>query len=405
MTFELSPTGVTVETIDEIRDRMSAATRAPGGVDPNFDTSDSSPAGRLLGVLAIELAAHQKMVRAIEQARGPNAAGQALTQVSLLTGTVRGDATKSSVGLLVTLTDGTTLPAGSRANVLGDTSALFETLADVTNSSGVTDEFAVSAKAVTAGAVRAPSGTLTVISTPVSGWSAVTNPFDAELGSPADDDPALRLRREQELEQSGSTSLDAIVADVRRVEGVLDVTVYENDTDITDSHGRTPHSIELVIWDGASPAASDTEIAQTILDGAAAGIGSVHGDGGTAESGTAVDDESGEHTVVFTRAEAVAIQATIELFVDDTFVVGSASSVLAALADAAQRNQNIGRDFKAKAYYSYCFSTVQGVRDVDFGVAIAPDPPSDSVSITLYQVAVLDTADIFITVSPDVDAP
>jgi hypothetical protein len=333
MSFELTTAGITVQTIDEIFAELAAALRTATG-QPNLDVSETSPIGQILGVQAEREYRAQLVARDVYSSRFPSrATGDALTQGALLTGTVRRAATFSTVGVLVTLTAGTTLPAGSIANVDGDTTALFETLEDVTNPTGITDDFAATMRALTAGPTRALSGTLTVINTPVSGWNAVTNPFDAELGLNAETDPELRLRREEELRSQGATVIQAIVADVDEVEGVVQAIGFENKTDATDSDGLTPHSFEVVVWDGVEDDASDDAIAQAIFDASPAGIASVSATLAESHTGTAVEVASGdEFTITFSRAEAVDMYFEFDLDVDaDVYPVDGDTQVKAAV--------------------------------------------------------------------------
>ncbi len=52
------------------------------------------------------------------------------------------------------------------------------------------------------------------------------------------------------LQGLGNATPDAIRGDLLIVEGVLSVTVFENDTDITNAAGLPPHSLEGVVLQG-----------------------------------------------------------------------------------------------------------------------------------------------------------
>jgi hypothetical protein len=110
----------------------------------------------------------------------------------------------------------------------------------------------VAAQAVTAGVFVANAGTISVIATPVTGWTAVTNADDAAPGSNQETDPPLRLRREQELDASGTGTLEAIKTDLLglRYEGeapIASVLMDENTSDYPDALGRPAKTIEAVI--------------------------------------------------------------------------------------------------------------------------------------------------------------
>jgi hypothetical protein len=100
----------------------------------------------------------------------------------------------------------------------------------------------VAAESVDTGPKVAASGTLTVIETPVARWESAINLLDAVNGRDVESDSALRLRREAEIHAQGNAVAEAIRADVLRVTDVTSVTVFANDTDVTDADGVPPHS-------------------------------------------------------------------------------------------------------------------------------------------------------------------
>lgn len=366
MTFALTLTGISIQTVDEVFDESAAALRAKTG-QPNLDLSSTSPLGQVLGVMAEREVKRQQVTRDVYNSRHPGrATGDALVQLALVTGTVKRGTTKSVVGTVVTLTAGTTLPAGSRANVDGDPIAVFETLGDVTNSSGVTDDLAVEMTAVgDGGPVRALSGTLTIINTPVSGWLAVTNPFDAELGLNTETDPELRFRREVELRSQGSTIVTAIAADVEEVEGVVKVVAFENKTSTDGVNDILAHSFEIVVWDGDTQDASDNAIAQAIFDAAPAGIAATNSGLGTNESGTAIETQSGdEFTIDFSRPLVKTLYLEYDLTVDaDVYPIDGDTQVKAAAVAFVNARLSVGDDVIATALYSPAYG-IAGVLDV-----------------------------------------
>ena len=178
----IDASGLTIKTIDEIVDEISQ--KLKDDIDPGLDTTAESVMGQIVGIFAERERDLWLLLRDVYAAGTPGGAfGQALRQLALLTGTQQRDATYSTVTASVTLDATTTLPAGSRANVSGDPDSVFETLADVENPGGTPDTLDVAMQAVNPGPVRANTGTLTEITTPVSGWTAVTNALDADMGA------------------------------------------------------------------------------------------------------------------------------------------------------------------------------------------------------------------------------
>jgi uncharacterized phage protein gp47/JayE len=110
------------------------------------------------------------------------------------------------------------------------------------------------------GAISADANTITKIATPTLGWQSVTNPDPAAPGAPIESDGALRIRQSRSTALPSQTILAGIVGALYELDGVVEVTPYENDTDATDVNGLPEHSICFVILGGDSQ-----EIAETIL--------------------------------------------------------------------------------------------------------------------------------------------
>lgn len=399
MTFALTLTGISVQTVDEVFDELAVALRAKTG-QPNLDLSSTAPLGQVLGVVAEREVKRQQVARDVYNSRHPGrATGDALVQLALLTGTVKRGTTKSVVGTVVTLTAGTTLPAGSRANVDGDVTAAFETLGDVTNSSGSTDDIAVEMTAVGDGPVRALAGTLTIINTPVSGWNAVTNPFGAQLGLNPETDPELRFRREEELRSQGSSALAAIVADVDEVDGVVQAVGFENTTD-SIFNNLPPHSFEIVVWDGDTLDASNNAVVQAIFDASPAGITSGSSGLGTLAGGTAVEATSGDEFVLFfTRALVQTLYLEYDLTVDaELYPIDGDTQVKAAAVAFVNSRLSIGDDVIATQLFAPAYS-IAGVLDVvavRLGFTASPVGTSN-LAVASRSIARADTSRVLVT--------
>jgi hypothetical protein len=265
---------------------------------------------------------------------------------------VRRGATYSTVSLLVTLTSGTTLPA-----------------------------------------------------------TGVTNPLDAELGEVAETDPELRRRREEELRSQGSTSIEAIVADVEEVEGVVQAVGFENTSDATDSDGLPPHSFEAVVWDGIGADASDDLIAQAIFDAKPAGIAAASATLAETHTGTAVEPVSGdEFTITFSRAEGVELYFEYDLATNDDYPVDGDAQVKAAGAAFVNDRRRIGSDVIAAKLYvpvlaawvesdgteHEAIAGVEDVTEIRFGATVSPINTAN-VTIAARQIALADTSRISVS--------
>lgn len=87
-----------------------------------------------------------------------------------------------------------------------------------------------SAKATQNGPIFVPANTLTVIDTPVSGWSSVNNPLDCISGTNREDDTQALERRAALLASQANGPLEAIVAKVKSITAVTQVVGFQNQT-------------------------------------------------------------------------------------------------------------------------------------------------------------------------------
>lgn len=389
----LTPTGFQTPTLQEVIDALAQDARDKFGAE--LDTGPESVLGQLIGIFAERV--HELWIaeRDVWQAFTPNGAtGESLIQLSLITGTVKADATKSRVNATLNLDAGTTVLAGSRARVSTDETAVFELLADATNPGGSPANIDAVMQAVDAGPTRANAGTLTTIVTPTSGWNSVTNALDAEMGAAAETDAQLRTRREEELRVQGSSNLDAIVADARAVGGVIDAVGEENDTNGTVG-GLPPHSFRIVVWDGDPAAADDDAIAQAIWDAKPVGI-SAEG----ATDGTATDLQGDPRTVAFDRADDLLVYLEFDIEIDPvTWPADGEDQVAEAVVAYADSRWRIGQDVILSALYGPVFSVSGLVRIAAVRAGTSPSPVGTvDLSVAADEIARADTARVLVTV-------
>lgn len=369
-------------------------TEQKANIDPGFDVSAQSPAGQINGIFASKLRELWEVAQAAYNSVDPDSAiGQALTRLSLISGTVKEAATKSTVTATVNLNAGVTLAAGAVASVSGNPTARFVTTEAVTNGGGAPADVSVAMEAQTAGAVVANTGTLTVIETPQSGWNSVTNAADATIGEAAETDTELRSRRETEVRAGGSTKLSAIESAVAAVTGVTKVRGFENVDNITDADGVPPHSFQIVALGGDAD-----EIAQAIWDTGAGGI-EAHG----SSSGNAIDANGATQVVAFDRPTERTIYMDVFLTVNTDPLLGAVypgdgdDQVKAALAALVQ-TFDIGDDLILSALYPSILA-IDGVLDVTSIEADFSASPSATSNLTIgsRELADLDTANITVT--------
>ena len=289
------------------------------------------------------------------------------------------------------------MPAGSVIAVAGQPNLKFELLADVTSTTAGT--YAGVFQSVATGPVPANAGTLTAIVTPVSGWTAVTNPQDAALGRNIETDTELRIRRNDLLTRPGGGTCDAIRADVLSVANVIQCGVYENVTTTYDSEGLAPHAIETVVWDGTVPAASNSKIAAAIWGAKPAGI--------QAQGTTVVQhtDTSGNVlNIGFTRATQLNIYLDITLTTNSKFDAAGGPTAVKNLLVARGNSLVTGDDVTALVLKSAVLEVnggIQGVLDVvDFRLGLSASPTgSANIVVGRREIARFDTSRITVTVA------
>jgi uncharacterized phage protein gp47/JayE len=310
MTDELTSTGLNLDDFETVRALVVAQLRAT--ISNILDVSPDQPIGQITDITLEHRQQISELLQEIYSAMDPEqATGQSLDALCSMTGTYRNPATYGTVGLTLNLNAATTVPAGSIAAVTGDPDNQWILDADVTSVGA--GNYAGTATASETGVIQALAGTITTIVTPVAGWNSVTNALDADEGEEVESDTDLRLRREVELQQGGSTTLGAVVAAVSAIEEVLQVIGYENVRSYVQD-GMPPKSIEIVYWSGATsptPPAVVAEIAETIQSEKAGGIqayGTNTDDGAPPAETQPVTDDYGTYNIGFTRAEDLRVR-------------------------------------------------------------------------------------------------
>lgn len=398
------------KTTTEIQEEIQSAVLSQ--VDNTLDLSPDQPIGQIIGIMAEREAALWELLSVAYNAFDRDKAEfYLLDSLGALTGTLRLGATKTLVkNAQVNLTAGTTLPAGSKASVVGRPELVLQTTAAVTNSGPVTNWFSVDFEAQEVGVLAVNSSTLTVISVAVPGWVAVNNdpsdpaygflsPAATALGSDVEVDSAYRVRQKQELPNRGSSSVDAIRAALlvllrAEVPGgqEIEAFVFENITNSVDVDGVPAHAFEAVIFDGLAPVVSNTKVAQVIWDNKPTGI-QAYG----AIAATAVDTLGANQSVSFSRATVRPVYITVTVQVDSTYPSNGDTLVQEAIV-AEGLNFILGEDVRSLKLKCVTLD-VQGVLDVAlYKQAFTPSPVADVTLITGSRaIATFSAANISVT--------
>lgn len=453
--YGVLPEGFLMKTADQMVEAVVARLRPQWGA--SYDFTVNSPDGQLIRALILEFhEASWQLGQAVYKSRDRDSAtGSALAALLLLTGSQWPEAAYSTVTLTLTGTAATLISSGAVVKT-ASTAVSFQTTADATlaaltawasttayvlgdrrsnggnsyvcitagtsaGSGGPTTTAAditdgtvhwrylgagtaavdVTAQSVETGAILALSGDLTVMDTLVSGWQGVINLLDADPGRDRGTDAEARQVAEDDVFRAGATVPDAIRQTLLRVTDVESVTVFYNNTDVTDGDGVPPHSVECLVTGGADQDIFDALLAECI----AAGIGTRTSGPGVV-AGTADDEEGVAHAVAFTRPDEVNIYVAVTLVKiahDDadpesypTDGDDEVKSVIVAYGDGRPTGWNV-RSSKVAAQAN----GVAGVLEVTacyIGTAPAP-VASTTITITSRQRAVFDTSRITVTSS------
>lgn len=247
--------------------------------------------------------------------------------------------------------------------------------------------------AVEVGVINQDANTITEIVTPVLGWDSVTNPLDTSPGRLVETDEELRLRfRNTKLERS-SNILDSLYSAINNIDGVTEVAIYENDTDITDSNGVLPHSFLPVILGGSSQI-----IAETIWQNKPMGIAS---QGNTVVPIT--DSQGFLHNIGFERPTPVTIYVDMVLSLNSEapiqFPSDGADQIRAAIQTYASDNFGVGKD----VIYSRMFTpinTIPGHQIDSLFIGTTPIPIGTSnIVVAFDEISSFESVNINITVS------
>jgi len=459
MSYGLTLTGFVPKTLVEAKAELDALFKATFGAqlgsEPDGSIPPDSVAGQFVGLLSDREAEIWEVMQAVSSSFDPdNATGKPLNALCAITGTIRNPERHSLGSVVLTGDPGTVLAAGRIASVL-ISKARFETLASVTlalaptwatatpyalgarvtngaappriyevvsagtsaaigtgpagTGSAITDNTIVWAycgdgtasaasavQSVEAGAYAALAGTLTEIETPVTGWLGVRNLADVTIGSAVEGDPALRIRRENELSGNGNGTLNALRAKLLRVgqgtaNPVVDCTVFENTTMVVDADGVPPKAFEALVLGGDQAA-----ILQTIFDTKPLGIEAF---GST--SGVVTDSAGNPHTIKFSRPTEVLIWVEIDITKNPAkYPLDGDAQCLQAVLDwhTPANGYSFGKDATVwgVATSVYRVPGVLKVTAVRIGTAPAPVGVVD-IPIGIRQIARFDSARTLIT--------
>lgn len=389
----LTPEGLVIKTQPELEAEITGGIRT--NVSPGIKATTDTVVGQAVKLTSERIADLWELLQAVYDSQDPSTAtGISLARVAKITGTEKRPATKTRVTATVNIDPGT-YPAGSLiAHIIGRPQERFVSIETAENLTASAGEVDIVFEAEIAGPIVVLAGQLSVIASPVTGWNWVYNADDGTTGLPEETDEQLRTRRENELDSAGSTTVEAIAADVRKVEGVISVRGLNNDFDATDANGLPPHSVEMIVFGPEIPVASDdTAVAEQIAASKADGV--------RAYGSTVVvveDDEGNEQVIGFSRPTIVQVEYAVTVKIDPTSYAGDAAvkEALTSYTNALLSGQSVSYfNAACMALHVAGVQTIQALTlsrvgdppgTVDLPMGTREIPRVSSLNITVTQV-------------------
>lgn len=259
-----------------------------------FDTSEESPDGQVIGVVA-DLA--KQCLDVAEEGYSqynPNTAySTGLDQIVILNNVKRFIDTPTTVTLVLDGVSGTNVSAGSKVKEENDN--VFTLNDDVILPASVT------ATCTMPGAITIDANMTWTIVDEVTGWDSVINPEAGYAGIDYEQDAALRARRANSTIINGTGPIDAIYNGLAKL-GLEFITIIDNDTE-EDVDGQPPGTIQVIVKSG-----TPSEIALAIYQEKGTGIRTY----GTT-SQTVIDSNGYPKVIKFSRPIDTTIYAVVNM--------------------------------------------------------------------------------------------
>lgn len=226
------------------------------------------------------------------------------------------------------------------------------------------------------------------ISVPISGWDSISNPTAAVTGRLTETDEELRERFRNSKFFQSQNIIESIIDALRNVEGVVDVVVYENDTNAVDVNGVPGHSFLPIVLGGLP-----SDVAQAIWDNKPTGIPSV---GNTTVQVS--DSQDILHNISYQQPVEDPVYITMSI-TDLGFMPGDApAQIKQNLVNFADSNLFISSDVIYSRLYSP-INAVAGFTVNSLKIGLAPSPTGVvNIPIAFNHVASISADNIIITI-------
>lgn len=266
-TNSLTLAGITIQDLASILDELKNGTSEfPGlfqiyGTDINLDPN--TPDGQLLNLIAqSKIDMLELIVQAYDSFDPDQAVGTALDKRCAINGIKRAGGTFTQQPISVTVDRALTLPGADTSTApftIKDTADNQYTL--ISTSPFITaGTYTLLFQANDVGPVASGLNTINQVVTVTLGVTAVNNVEPAtSVGVAQESDADLRTRRARSVSIPSKGYLDGLIGSLLDLNGVTQVEVFENVTNVTDLRGIPAHSIWVIVAGGTA-----TDIARVI---------------------------------------------------------------------------------------------------------------------------------------------
>lgn len=381
-------TGFTIKTLQEVLADLDASLRTSLGENLRLDAD--SVLGQIRGAIGTEISLVWEALGEVAAALDPDqAVGVYLDALAALSGiTPRQQATRSTGTITVNGTSGTVIPAGSRVRDAASTVTV-ETTAAIT----IAGATSVPVQALTTGPIEAAASSLTVIVTPVAGWTSTTNAAALTPGQDIESDLQLRARREASLQASGTGTDGGIRAALLEI--VEQAVILSNRTNATAADGTPAHAVRAILYPDPNSATVEQQIATAYFGQLPAGIQAW----GTDVTATVTDSQGVDQTIEWDYATEV------DVYIDVTVTLAAGSDVVAAdIAAAIVAYVNaleVGDDVRVLRVYQAIQAVSDDVLSASSLTIDTVDPPmaTSDLVIAIDEIARTATANIGVTIA------
>jgi hypothetical protein len=242
------------------------------------------------------------------------------------------------------------------------------------------------------GPIVALAGTLKNISGSVPGVVRVENAVDATEGINTETDPEARARADATVSIAGGGFREAIIDKLLNVSGVTTATLFSNVSNVTDSDGRPPGSVECFVSGG-----TDADVADGVYNSVSDGVQTY---GNVTEI---ITDSQGQNvTIKFSRLSQVRIYVDVTLTTNTdiaqgpVYPAGGDTQVKAALALI---EFDAGQDVWSATLKNAITSAVPGITEITSIKFDSTTPPVNTASIDISPTnfANIDSTDVTVT--------